>query len=336
MNNTIKSLQIKIDNLERKLEKLENKSQDITDNLGFSIWTKKFINLNILNKRQILIKSIVCKPGSHLFFQLKIKFLNYSTQEIKFDLLCDNIQIGSESNLFENNIFETTVSGTFQNKLASEFKIELYINPKNSKQLTLIESTLTVWGIPSLNNEEYNAIETDSNYLLSYISNNRLYYKLFDKLINPNDVEFKFLLESFSHSFCKNNRDIYLFHVDKSGNLFFGNIINPHLIFISQNVSKISSCFFNNSLYFAYISNGECFYSEIFNNSVISNKKIDSIFGKFKYCYLYANDKNNKCYLILTKEDNSNYLLENMSNNFHSSESISAEIKLNISTEAGE
>lgn len=333
INNSIKDLQLKINRLEKKIDILENKSQSFVNNLGFSVWTNNFLNLNIINQKQFLIKTISKNLNNNLFFQLRIKFLNYSQQEIKFDLLCNNIKIGSENNTFDNNIHEITVSGSYQNILSETIKVELHVNPKNSKQLTLINTTLTVWGIAPSFNEEYDALETESEYLLSYISNNRLYYKTFNKHTNSNDVDFIYLNEAISHSICKDIDDnIFLFYVDLSGNLFFRKFNNSHNYFISTNVNKVCSCIFNNTIYFAYITNDECYYGEILNNIVISNKKVTSIFGKFVNCYLYSDNKNNKCYMILSKENNSNYLLENISNNLCSSENISAEINLNIST----
>ena len=215
INNNIKDLQLKIDRLEKKVDSLENKSQSLVNNLGFSVWTNNFLNLNIVNQKQFLIKSINENLSNNLFFQLKIKFLNYSQQEIKFDLLCNNIKIGSESNFFDNNTHEILVSGSYQNILSETLKVELHVNPKNLKQITLIDTTLTVWGIAPSFNEEYEALETESSYLLSYTSNNRLYYKIFDKYTNSNDIDFIFLNEAISHSICKDADDsVFLFYVD--------------------------------------------------------------------------------------------------------------------------
>ena len=335
-NNTLKSLESKISNLEQKIKKLEKQSLEIVENLGFSVWTQNLLNINIINRKQFVVKTIENNSRNHLFFQLKVSFLNYSTQDIKFDLLCDNILIASDSNHYQNNISEITLFGTYQNIISDKIKVELSTKPLSGKQITILSTTLTVWGISTTQNEEYDALETSYKYLLSYISNNRLYYKIFDKQTNSNDVDFIYLNEAKSHSITKDSADnIYIFRVDCNGNLFFRKSLNSQENFISNNVSKVSSCCFNNKIYFSYISSGDCYYGEIFNNFVISNKKITTIFGIFESSYMYANETYNKCYMILTKKDNSNYLLENISNNLCSSENIYAEINLNISTEVG-
>lgn len=337
INNSINKLQSQISNLESKIKSLEKSSINKINNLGFSVWTKNLLNFNLFDKRKFHIATINNSDKRNLFFQLKTSFNNFSNQKIQFDLYCDNIKIGSETQSFDNQSYEISVSGTFQNVIADKINIYLVVNPKQKKQISIISSILTVWGINQSQNEEYDALETNEKYFLSYISNNYLHYKIFNKNIEESDVDFLSMGEYISHSICKDNNDnLFLFKVDIDGNLFLENIQTKQEILISTNTIKVSSCYLNNSLYFTYISNNDCYFGEILNNVVISNNKITSLHGKFINCYLYSNLFTNKCYLILTKIDGSNYLLESISNDFKSNENIIAEIDLYISTKEGE
>lgn len=333
INNSIKNLQKQISDLEQRLSKFENKAENILTNSGFSTWTNNLLNINIVNRKTIQIKTIKDNPKHNLFFQLKIKFFNYSPQDISFDLICDNIQIATEQHNYQNGIFEVSLVGNYQNAISKSILVKASIKPKSTKQVTILSTTLTVWGINQDISNEYNVCLTNSLCTLSYISNNRLYYKNFNKELDDKDFDFIFLNNSISHSLCSDSDNIFLFRVDVNGNLFFSKFLETQEVFISKNVSKVSSCYYNDSIFFSYISNGDCYYGEIINNIVISNNKISSLLGQFYSCYMYCENLNNKCYLILTKENGSNYLLENISNNFCSSENIFADINLTITEE---
>ena len=328
---SVKKLLSKVESLEKKVEKLESRQKDLTEGIGFNVYAKNFLNYQVISNKSFRIRTINNDNKNSMFFQLKIRFYNFSEQNIQFTLFADKIQIGSEIQSYKSGYFESIVFGTYQNITNDKIVLDLSVSPKGSKQVTVTNTTLTVWGDSDGHQDEYSALETNSKYLLSYISNGRLYYKIFNKTQNVEDCEFEFYNESISHSVCSNNEDVFLFRVDPDGNLFFSEFLDSSEVFISDNVSKVTCCFFNNYIIFCYISNGDCFYGEIQNSIVISNKNITSPIGKFKECYLYSNNINNHCYLIITKTDNSNYLLENINNSFSSSENICAEISLNIS-----
>lgn len=335
INDSIKKLQSQIDKLESKIERFEKSSIDKINTLGFSVWTKNLLNFKVSDRRKFHIATIDNNQKNNLFFQIKTSFYNYSEQMVQFDLYCDNIKIGSEIQTFDNNLCEITVCGTFQNFVSDKIEVYLVANPKNKKRISIITSTLTIWGISQTQTEEYNATQTLDKYFLSYISNNHLYYKIFDKNIEDTEFDFEFKGDYISHSICSNNNNLYLMKIDLDGNLFFEDIQANQEIFITSNTRKVSSCYYQDSIYFAYISNNDCYYGEIKNNVVISNKKLTSLFGKFNSCYLYSNPFINKCYLILNKLDGSNYLLENIPEIFKSDENIIANINLSISIKEG-
>ena len=330
--NNIDKLNAKILELEERIEKLSSQDNLIKKS-GVTIYNKQLANCHILTRKTIDIINLYNPGKNQIYIQLKIKFYNYSPQNIQFKLFLDKILISQETNYYTNNSCEIVLSGVYQNNTSDNINIQLQAISKEEKQFTLIDSTLTVWG-NSIEDKlnEYDAIESNNSIFLSYIKNSQLYYKIFDKNIDSEDVDFIYLDDAISHSICNLNNTLYLFRVDPSGNLFYYKLLDKNEIFISSNVSKVTCCGTNSEIIFAYISNGQAFYGEIFNNIVISNKQIKSLLGFFINCHIKFNAYNNKCYLLLTKNDSSNYLLESISNNFCSSENICADISLHIST----
>lgn len=328
---TLRQLQRKITSLENKVGKLQSKSKDMIEGVSFKVYTKNYLNFKTISNKSFRIKTLE-NPKNAIFVQIKVKFYNFATQNIKFTLFADNIQISSEEENFGTGVHEIIIYGTYQNAISDKISLDLYVNPKSKKQVLVSNTTLTIWGDTSTSSEEYDATENQENYIISYISNNRLYYKKFSKTTNSEDVDFTFYEEAISHSICSDTLNTFLFRVDPDKNLFYCKMDDFIEKFITDNVDKISCCYFDNTIIYCYIKNGDCYYGEIKNDTVISNKKIDTIFGKFIDCYLYFNNKINKCYMVLTKQDNSNYLLENITIDFDSSENISSEINLEIIT----
>lgn len=328
---SIYKLEKKLNSLEEKIKKLETKSISSLDNLGFNVYNKNLLNKNIISAKTFILKTITNNPKHTLFFQAKIKLLNYSTQDIQLKLLADDIQIEEETIKHNSGIVETTIFGTYQNLISDTIKIKLFVNPKSKKQITLLNTTLTVWGISETFAEEYDATENNSKYFLSYISNDRLYYKYFLKTKNVDEVDFDFFEESSSHSTCCFSDNIFLFRVDPNNNLFFCNVDNFEEKFIKNNVTKVSACASNDSIVFCFISDESCYYGEIKNNAIISINKINSPVGKYINCYTYC--KYDKCYVIVTKDNGGNYLLESLTPSYSSNENISAQVSISITQE---
>lgn len=336
IEDSVIKLQKKVLSLEEKVKKLESRAKDMIEEVGFKVYTRNFLNFQVLANKYIRIRTIDNKAKNSLFFQIKVKFFNFSEQTISFKLFADNIQIGADTLKYKSGENEVILFGTYQNTISDKIVIDISVKPKSNKQVTITNTTMTIWGDSQNSTEEYDAVETSTKYFLSYISNNRLYVKYFDKTKAVEDFDFEFIEESISHSVCKNNDTIYLLRVDPDGNLFFGTYPELQEQFISNNVSKVSCCYCINLIIYSYITNGVCHYGEIKDNVVISNKILTTQLGKFSDCYLYYNSFNNKIYLILSKADGNNYLLENITENFSSSENIASEIKLIIETQAGD
>ena len=330
IQNSLEKLRLKIIDLEEKINNITSK-KEAQSNSGVYIFQKELLNFKISKTKTVRIKTLDNILKNQIFVQLKLAFYNFSQQDIKFSLLADKIQIAQEIKNCSNGLNEILIFGTYHNQVSDKIQIDVSVTPHQGKQITLFNATLTIWGISTTEYEEYHALETTSDYFLSYISNGRLYYKIFNKNTDAQSINFQYFSDANSHSSCCANDEIYLFRVDPDRNLFFSNFSNINEIFIAKNVSNVACCYYNNSIIFCYITNGDAFYGEIKNNIVISNKQINSLHGKFISCYLYFNNLNSKTYLILTKKDQSNYLLESIANTNSSSENIYAISNLNIS-----
>lgn len=326
------SLNEKIELLEKKIKKLEKQTSNFDSNYSFSVYTNNFLNMQVLHKKHINLKTISNTNKKQLFIQIKIKLFNFSSQNVEVKLFADKNQIASETELLNYGTNEISISGTYLNTLIDEVKIYIEVIPKSNKALTINSVTQTTWGDTQENHEDYSASESESDYLLSYIYDDKLYYKQFVKFQEPDDYDFIFCRNAISHSSCYFKNNFYIFYVGQDNNLFFLNLTNSSENFIAQNVSKVSCSVTDNSMVFSYISNGNCYYGEIQNNVVISNKQITSIHSKFIETCIYYNPYNAKCYLIITNTNGGNYILESIKENFSSSENICANISLTLET----
>lgn len=330
ISKSIVKLENKVEQLEESLNKLQSKTKDMINDIGFTVYTKNLLNLNIIDNYKFHLRTLDNPNKNSQFYQVKIRFLNYSEQDITFNLFADNLQIANDTQAYNKGINEAVIYGTYSNLISDKIVIELQVKPRANKQLTILNTTMTVWGNSQTNDLEYSASETESKYFISYISNNRLYYKYYNKSQNANDLDFTFYEEAISHSTCTLNENIYLFRVDLDGNLFFSNIDSFNENFICSDVSNISCCANADTIIFCYISQNKCYYGEIKNNVVISNNTLTTPFGLYKACYIYFNSTNSKFYIVVTNNKNNNYLLESISTANSSSENISANITLTI------
>lgn len=326
---TIDKLTNKITELEERIDELKSNKQH-HDNSGVIVYSKKLLNFKILKQRTLDIFNLENKNKAQLFFQLKVKLYNQTSQNIQFKLFADKILIAQDTDYFQNGNNEIILFSNYQNLVSDFINLQLQVKSQDEEQILISETILTVWGISEKIDEEYEALICGENIFLSYINNKRLYYKFLNKDTDTESYDFNFLDNSISHSICTDNLNLILFRVDLAGNLFYRFKLTDEETFISSNVSRVSCCYFNNKIVYAYISNGNVFYGEIHNNNVISNNKLLNPHGSFENCHIKYNPHNNKCYLLITKADKSNYLLESINNSFSSSENICAEVKLTI------
>ena len=328
MISSYKELILKTSELEEKIEQIENLNLSLNDYSGYS----NKLNLSVVHKRNINVLKIN-NNKNNLRIQFEINFTINSNQEIEFSLIVNNNTIKTKTSNFlaGNNTltFNEQLQDTFNNVL----QFNLVCNPIESKQVIIKSIETSIWGIKQESQQEYSAIETTGNIIVSFISNKQLFIKYLPKnaIETQQFYQYEIYNNSISHSLSYNTDDdtVCLFHIDLHSNLFYTKLDSNQNTFICNNTSKVSSVFHKNKLIFCYISEGKAMIGEIANNVFVINP-FNQIIGDLVDCYMYSN--NEKLYLILTKEDGSNYLLENIHNSLSSGENINAELNLTINT----
>ena len=322
--------------LEEKINKLNKTIIKNENNNYFSLFNNNCINISVINQKTISLAKID-NQKQQMFYQLNLNFSLSAKQEIEFYLIANNIRIGHHIQEFEVGNNTVNLSGVYQDITSENINVKVLVNPKSDKLVLINSSSLTVWGtsIAQTDNEFY-AIETETKYLLSYQTNERLYFKNFlkENVDAQNDISFEYAMPAISHSICYDeiNKKCYLFRVDKNNNLFLSNFDDFNEVFIANSVTKCSLISYDGKLIFSIIKNKNCYVGEIKNNTVISCDPITNISGEHENCYLYFNNYTNKVFLVLTKKDGSNYLFESLNEIFSSGENLKAKINLEIFT----
>ena len=155
-------------------------------------------------------------------------------------------------------------------------KVELYLEivAEDNSPITIIADTLLVWGLNNKSlNIEYQAIESNDSFLLSYINNNSIFYKTINKEIaSLNSEDFIYYSSAISYSFCyfAPINKIFIFRVDMNGNLFYSDFNENYEHFLDSNVSFVSCTANDNCILVSYIKNKQCFTIEIDEEQNIS------------------------------------------------------------------
>lgn len=336
MISTFNDLVNKTIELEDKINKINRSVINSKNDNYFSLFNNNCINSNVITRKTISIAKFD-NTNKQMFYQLTLNFSISSKQEIELYLISNNSRIGHIVQVFEVGNNSVSISGIYQDYVSEKIEVKILVNPKEDKLVVVNSSNLTVWGSTTINADvEFNAIETNDEYLLTYLENERLYYKNFSKnnIDTQDDADFEFILPAKSHSICYDEIDdiCYLFRVDKNHNLFLSKLGEFKETFIADSVSKCSLICFNNSIVFSFIKNKKCYIGEIQNNSIISCEPISKIHGEHDNCYLYFNNYNGKIYFILTKNDGSNYLFESINESISKGENLKVKLNLEIST----
>ena len=316
MINVIKTLINKTNSLEESFNNLSsNKIENVVNN-NFICFSKGHIDFSFLNSNKFLIAKFETKQNSALYFQNQIELNIPVSQNIKISLIANNIAIYRSTRKLQSGFNQLTIMKSYTPLKSEEVELYLEIIAEDNSLITIISDTLLVWGLSNItSNIEYQAIETNNNFLLSYINNNSIFYKYTNKeTISLNSEDFTYYSSAISYSFCyfEPIDKVYLFRVDLDGNLFYCNFNNNYEHFLDSDVSFVS-CISNNKLILvSYIKNNSCYTIEINSSFNISSPNKINCDIPFIKTYSYFNKYNKKFYLILTDSKNSNYIVENM------------------------
>lgn len=317
MIDKIKTLLNKTNELEDKINTLNNSQSKTPSSTRFVCFSKGLLNLSFLNKNRFLIASFEVKQNSPLYFQNQIELNVPLSQNIKITLIVNNIAIYRSTRKLQTGYNQLTIMKNFIPLKDEQLELYLEVTAEENSLITLISDTLFVWGISDiLNNIQYQAVETPENFTLSYLNNNTIYYSEINKeTATLNSEDFTYYASGISHCFVYSiaHQNLFLFRVDINGNLFYCNFKDKYEKFITSNVSYVS-CSSNESIIsIAIIKNNTCYVIEMDSNFNLSDEsKVESNNICVERCYLHFNNFNNKFYLIVSDKNNSNYIMEGL------------------------
>lgn len=337
MIDPIKTLINKTNELEDFISDFNNSNSETIYQNNFACFSKGLINLSFLNSNKMLIAKFETTQNKPLYFQNQVELNIPTSQTIKITLIINNIAIFRTTRKLEAGYNQFTIMKGYIPLISEQVEMYLQITSEEDSLLTIISNTLLVWGINNIkNNLDYQIIETNENYLLSYLNNNTLYYSYQPKdeiVLNAEDFLYHSIAKSYSFSYFKNENNLYLFKVDIDGNLFYVNMNDNNENFIKSNISHVSTYSNSDIILISIVSNNKVYVAEFDTNENISEfKEIESNNFIIVKSYVYFNEFNNKFYIILTDTNNSNYLISNLDNITTESHYINANYSISYST----
>lgn len=332
MIDKIKTLLNKTSELENNITALSNSQNTFSSQNCLTI-SKAFLNHSIASKSKVHITNIEVSKGSQLYFQMIID-LNLQVQEkVSVVILVNDIAISKSTRTLSAGFNQITLVKNYTPLESGEIRIDIEITPQNSKQIFLTNTNLLIWGLEKpIETIQYQTLEYNDYYLITFISNNYLYYKFVSKQTNSYSQEdFAEFKSAKSYSFVYHNNVLFLFRVDKNGNLFACDFDNKNENFLTNNVSWVSAASGNNNILISVIKNGACFYFEFDNFSKSIEKHLNCNNITFSKCLCFYNNKTSRYFIIISNND-SNYIVESVEENglFNGHINANFDLKINI------
>ncbi len=322
MKNEIKKLINKTNDLEQQIEFLNSKTDT---NSSVSVSKKDFLNFSIIDEKTFNLCSVLINYQTTILINLKLSlYLSYN-QTIEFELIINNNSIYKESkncSIGQNNI--EFVQSFFSQQIQNA-DIKIKIIPKSHKQVIFQNATITIFGATIDENEnEYRFCDREDDYLISFINDQKLYYKSCEKKeqsLSTSDFVYYSSCKSHCFVFDKTNKKTYLFRVDKNGNLFYMEFLKSEEKFIRGSVDCVFAIYAKNRIFVTFISQFKCYFFEISENVVLNISEINSVYGCKNSFACYDSNKE-KYYILITSNENENYLVESINENFSGTDYI--------------
>lgn len=320
MKNEIKKLFNKTNDLEQQIEYLNSKSNN---NNSVSVSKKDFLNFSIIEEKTFDLCSVLINYQTTILINLKLSLYLPYNQNVEFELIINNHSIYKENkncSIGQNNI--EFVQSYFSQQI-QDADIKIKIIPKSHKQLILQNATITLFGATIDENEnEYRFCKREDDYLISFINDQKLYYKICEmkeQSLSTSDFVYYSSCKSHCFVFDEVNKKTYLFRVDKNGNLFYMEFLKSEEKFICGSVDSVFAIYAKNRIFVSFISEYQCYFFEITENIVLNINSINSVYGCKKSFVCYDSNKD-KYYILITSNDNENYLVESINEKFFGSE----------------
>lgn len=336
MISSLSSLAKQNEELRQEIELLKNAQPIESQSASCVCINKNFSNLEIILPKKIILSKLDFSQSSSLYFQGQVDIFSTISEEVEISLIINNISIHKLKKQLEIGNNQIGIFCNFNPILDENAIIYVKFSPKNQKSIYLQNISLFVWGtIKTQDKPKYQALNLNTGYLLSYIFNNNIYYKIVPKKEDEfcsNDFNNLDIASAYSFAYSKIKDEIYLFRINLNGDLFFSTL-NGSETYLMSKIDSVSAVCANDKIYLFCISEEKCLYFEIdeFNNiSFVKNLKENSF--KLKSVYAYFNNYNNKIYIVLTDINNSNYLLEQTLENSNLIEQLKASYNISIET----
>lgn len=317
MIDKIKTLLNKTNELEDKINSLSNNQNNFYNTNNFVCFSKGQLNLSFANSNKLLLAEFETIENFPLYFQNQIELNIPTSQTVKISLSINKITFFRSTRNLQAGYNQFTIMKSFTPLKNEQVELYLQITTENNSPITIISNTLLVWGLCNHSNEiQYQVLETNNNFYLSYLNNNTLYFSKIEKMEKElNSEDFSYYSSAIGYSFAniKSINKVYLFRIDLNSNLFFTDIEKNNETFIDTNVTQISTCSSDYSIKISIVKNNKCYVFEMSENEIFSNQTLINSNDILIYkSYLYWNEFNNNFYLILTDKNNSNYLTKSI------------------------
>ena len=337
MINKVKTTYKKIVSLENKVEEIELTSNSKKTSSNCVSFAKNYLNFEVLVSKKFLLAEFEVKENSSIYLQNHIELNLAENQKVKFSLIVNGVFIHKSTKELSAGFNTINLMKTYTPILTEKIEVYLQIVPEYGKSVILTSENLTVWGIEQkIDINNYQAIESDENYLLAYQNGDSLFYALVPKEINgyfDEDFEFWGNVKSFSFVFDSNLKKFVLFYVDRFSNLFMFDFESKNNLFLQNNVSYVSAVSNTEIILITYIKNNKIFYFEIDSSYAISDHNaLERMSTMFETCYAYFNEYNQHFIVVAKNVYGANFLFESENAKLFNQMSLTANYTFTIST----
>ena len=204
MIDKIKTLLNKTNELEEKINLLSNNQNNYNIANNFICFSKGLLNLSFFNTNKLLLAEFETLENFPLYFQNQIELNIPTNQTIKISLSINNITFFKSTRKLQTGYNQFTIMKSYVPLKSENVELYLKITTEDESPITILSNTLFVWGLYNVTNEkQYQALETNDYFYLSYLNNNTLYYSKIEKSeVELNSEDFTYYSTAIGYSFA--------------------------------------------------------------------------------------------------------------------------------------
>ena len=272
-------------------------------------------NYSCIEESKLKLTSLNMIANKNVLFECILEIYSPVKQEIELAIIVSNYSIIKVKREVSVGLNQISVNKEFISNISGEAEVFIVINSLEKKELILQACTLNVWGlhIDEFKNK-YDSIEMDDYILLSFLKDNKIYYKIItNNAVELNEVDFDFCGQAKDYSFVYDdvNKVIYLARIDLDGNVFLDNFKTHKSLYIDNYSSCVSAAISNEKIIVCYAKNKKCHLAEIEKQQIKNCNKINYDYIT-KECSIFYNKYSNHFYIILKLNNGKNILIEEL------------------------